>query len=176
MDRWQDKIHGAVYRILWDREIARDITQEAFLKAYTKLGSFAGGAAFGTWLHAIAINLCRSELRRRGAAKNKQPLSLDAIGSGAGGGSSDPDRRGFDPEDDAPGAVERLATEEHCEIVREEIERLDPTFREVLVMREFQDMSYEEIAEVTGVALGTVRSRLHRARRDLREQLKERVL
>lgn len=170
VERWQDRIYGAIYRVVWDAETARDLAQETFIKAYTKLSSFQGGAAFSTWLYSIAINQARSELRRRSAAKNKPPLSLDAMrGSGE-------DAREYDPADDAPGAVEGIATREHCEMLRGEIERLDPSYREVIVMREFQGLSYEEIAEIVDVPVGTVRSRLHRARRDLRERLKDRVL
>ncbi len=171
VERWQDRIYGAIYRIVWDAETARDLAQETFLRAYTKLESFQGGAAFGTWLYSIALNQARSELRRRSAAKNKPPLSLDSM-RGQGG-----EAREMDPADNAaPSPVDTIATREHCELLRAEIERLDPLYREVLVMREFQNLSYEEVAEAVGVPVGTVRSRLHRARRDLRDRLKDRVL
>ena len=146
-----------------DAETARDLAQETFVRAYVKLPSFQGDAAFGTWLYAIAVNQVRGEMRKRSAAKRGQAASLDALRESA---DVDP----VDPADDAPTAA---ATKEQCARLREELERLDPEHREVVVLREFQDLSYEEIAEVVGVPVGTVRSRLFRARAELRERLVE---
>ena len=166
--RWQDRIYAAVYRMTGDAEDARDLAQETFLRAWSNLRSFAGGAAFGTWLYSIALNQVRSEMRKRSAQKRGAPLSLDApVGEGD---------RGIDPADPAPGARRRLETAEHAALVRDAIARLDPEFREVLVLREFQDLSYEEIAASVGVPVGTVRSRLFRAREELRVRLEGRVL
>lgn len=168
VERWQGRIYGAVVRMIRDRELARDLTQDAFLKAYEKLGSFQGGAAFGTWLYSIALNVVRSEIRRRSAKKNRPPLSLDALG-GAEEGSE------YDPPDDAPGAVERLVTREQCRALLAAIDELDGDQREVIVLREFQGLSYDEIAEAVGVPVGTVRSRLFRARNELRRRLVDEV-
>ena len=148
-----------------DAEDARDIAQETFLRAWTNLRSFEGTAAFGTWLHSIAINQVRSEMRRRSAAKRGSPGSLDAMGG--------EDDSPFEPASGAPGAPEALSTREDVARLRRAIAHLDPEQRETLVLREFQGMSYEEIAEVTGVPTGTVRSRLFRARNELRERLEE---
>ena len=108
-------------------------------------------------------------MRRRSAAKNRPPLSLEALRSGDDGA-------GYDPPGDDPGAVEQLATREHCALLLSEIDRLDEDYREVIVLREFQDLSYDEIAVTLAVPVGTVRSRLHRARADLRDRLRDRVL
>ncbi len=169
VERWQDRIHGAVHRMVGDAELARDLAQETFLRAYTGLRSFEGGSSFGTWLYSIALNQVRSEMRKRSALKRHDPLSLDALRGGEDG-------RSVDPPDPAEAAPDRLATREHCDLLRAEIARLDDDHREVLVLREFQGLSYEEVAEIAGVPVGTVRSRLHRARNELRERLRDRVL
>lgn len=167
--RWQDRIYGAIFRMVRDRETAADLAQETFLKAYSKLDSFQGGAAFGTWLYSIAVNQVRSEMRRRSAAKNRPPLSLDALRPGDEG-------RDFDPAAEEPDAVEQLARREHGSLLLRAIDQLAEEFREVIVLREFQGLSYEDIAASLDIAVGTVRSRLHRARSELRERLQGKVL
>jgi len=146
-----------------DAETARDLAQETFVRAYVKLPSFQGDAALGTWLYAIAVNQVRGEMRKRSAAKRGDATSLDALRESA---DVDP----VDPADDAPA---RASTKEQCARLRVELDRLDPEHKEVVVLREFQDLSYEEIAEIVGVPVGTVRSRLFRARSQLRERLAE---
>lgn len=163
--RWQDRIHGFVLRMVRDTETARDMAQETFVRAYVKLDSFEGGSSVGTWLHAIAVNQVRGEMRKRSALKRHDPASLDALREAAD----------VDPADPRDGAAERVATAEQCERLRAEVDRLDPEHREVVVLREFQDLAYEEIAEILGVPVGTVRSRLFRARAELRERLSDKV-
>ncbi len=169
VERWQDRIYGAIFRMVRDPELTRDLAQETFLKAWSKLASFQGGAAFGTWLYSIAVNQVRSEMRKRSAKKYGAPVSLEAL-RGAD------DERAFDPADAGPGAVEKVATQEDCALLLAEVETLDPDHKEVIVLREFQDLSYEEISAILEVPVGTVRSRLHRARGELRERLSGRVL
>lgn len=169
--RWQDRIYGAVLRMVRDTELARDLAQETFLRAYAKLSSFRGGAAMGTWLYSIALNQVRSEMRKRSAQKYGAPVSLDALSGGADG-----DAPRFEPPDAAPDAHARAVTEEETELLLAELALLDEEHREVLVLREFQDLPYDEIARVLDVPVGTVRSRLHRARGELRERLRGRVL
>ena len=164
--RWQDRIYAAVYRMTGDEGDARDLAQETFVRAWSNLRSFEGGAAFGTWLHSIALNQVRSEMRKRSAQKRGAPMSLDA------GHAGDDDGDGsIDPADAAPSAEDRVATKEHVRLLRRAVRALDDDSREVIVLREFQDLSYEEIAEVVGVPVGTVRSRLFRAREELRARM-----
>ena len=170
--RWQDRIYGAVLRMVRDPELARDLAQETFLRAYDKLSSFRGGAAVGTWLYSIALNQVRSEMRKRSAQKYGSPVSLEAL---SGGGARDDGPR-FEPADHAAGAAERVATKEDCALLVEEVSRLDPEHRAVIVLREFQDLPYDEISVVLEIPVGTVRSRLHRARGELRDRLRGRVL
>ena len=172
VERWQDRIYGAILRMVRDPELARDLAQETFLRAFDKLSSFRGGSAVGTWLYSIAVNQVRSEMRKRSAQKYGSPVSLDAL---SGGGDADDSPR-FEPEGHTETAVETLATREHCALLLDEVERLEPDYREVIVLREFQDLAYDEIAETLDVPVGTVRSRLHRARGELRERLRGRVL
>lgn len=167
--RWQDRIYAAVYRMTGDADLARDLAQDTFLKAWSNLRSFQGGAALGTWLHSIALNQVRSEMRKRAAQKRGAPRSLDA---GRGGD----DEGAIDPADAAPGAEDRAASREHVALLRRAVAELDPDSREVIVLREFQDQSYEEIAAAVGVPVGTVRSRLFRAREELRRRLEGKVL
>jgi RNA polymerase sigma-70 factor (ECF subfamily) len=171
VERWQDRIYGAVLRMVRDTELARDLAQETFLRAYSKLSSFRGDSAVGTWLYSIALNQVRSEMRKRAALKYGSPVSLDGI---RGGDGDDGPR--YEPADSAAGAAERAVTKEDCALLLAEMGQLDAEHREVLVLREFQDLPYDEIASVLEVPVGTVRSRLHRARGELRERLRGRVL
>ncbi len=121
VERWQDRIFGAVLRMVRDRELAEDLAQETFLRAYDKLSSFRGGAAVGTWLYSIALNQVRSEMRKRSAQKYGSPVSLDAMRGGA-----DDDAPRFEPGDHGPTAEDRAATREHCALLLDEVARLDP--------------------------------------------------
>jgi RNA polymerase sigma-70 factor (ECF subfamily) len=159
--RYENRIFATVFRIVGNAEDARDLAQEAFLRAFSKLDTFKEGARFSTWLYTIALNLTRSELRKRKALKNRPPLSLHAL---EGSRLADPPAPGEAPE-------EILGREELHGMALREIEALDPESREVVVLRDMQDLSYEEIAEVVGCPVGTVRSRLHRARSTLRARL-----
>jgi RNA polymerase sigma-70 factor (ECF subfamily) len=167
VSRWQDRIYAVVVRMIGDPEDARDLAQETFLRAWTNLRSFEGTSSFGTWLHAIAINQVRSEMRKRSAAKRGAPLSLDALGAGPG------DETSFDPADPAPTPAGTATAREDVVRLRRAIAELDPEQREALVLREFQGLSYEEIATALGIPVGTVRSRLFRARDALRARLEE---
>lgn len=165
--RWQDRIHALIQRMTRDADLASDLAQETFVRAWQGLPSFEGGAALGTWLHTIAINQVRSEMRKRGAIKRGDAASLDAMAGDEGGGY-EPPAAGGDP---SVPAEER----ERAAMLHAAIAALDPEFREALVLREFQGLEYDEIAEATGVPMGTVRSRLFRARSELARRLEGRV-
>ena len=161
---YQRRIFATVYRILGSSEDAREMAQEAFLRAWSKLESFREGARFSTWLYTIALNLTRSELRKRKVRRDIRPVSLDA-------GRKDDEGRSADPEDPAESPDETVERNELYERARREVAALAPASREVVVLRDMQDLSYEEIAETLGLPIGTERSRLHRARETLRERL-----
>ena len=170
VDRHGSRIHGAILRMVGDREAADDLAQETLLRAWRALGSFRRGSAFYTWLYAIARNQVLSEWRRRRSVKGQAMLP---IGPGA---SDDPDAgssRGgaAEPAATGPGPGEEAARRDDARRVHDALGTLDEEFREAVVLRDLDGLSYEEIAEATGAPVGTVRSRIHRGRAVLRERL-----
>lgn len=163
--RHQDRIVRLARRLVGDPESALDAAQETFVKAWRALPRFQGASRFSTWLTRIAINQCRNELRRRRTVKHTRPLSLDVEVVG-----SDVLRRDTLATAD-PGAYEVARGREVDEACRAALSRLDPDAREILVLREVEGLSYEDMAALLDIALGTVRSRLHRARNELRRHV-----
>jgi RNA polymerase sigma-70 factor (ECF subfamily) len=159
--RYQDRLYTTVYRLVDNADDALDVVQEAFLHAYQSLGSFKGDALFFTWLHRIGVNTAIS-LKR----KKRVMVRIDAVHNGET--AIEP----FDPSDlSRPGhAIEQSEQERH---IQQALARLSPEHRAVLVMKDMEEMKYEEIAQVLGVPIGTIRSRLHRARLELREILEQ---
>jgi RNA polymerase sigma-70 factor (ECF subfamily) len=159
---YESRIFATVYRILGHAEDARELAQEVFLRAWSKLKTFREGARFSTWLYTIALNLTRSELRKRKVRRDLRTVSLDA-------GPGDNPR----PEPPAPleSPDDALGRSELYDLALRRIETLEPEAKEVVVLRDMQDLSYGEIAEILECPVGTVRSRLHRARESLREAL-----
>lgn len=158
VSRYQARLYNAAIRLVDNAEDAADVVQEAFLNAYQSLHSFKGDAEFFTWLYRIAFNTAISLKRKRRAA-----VSLDAVGPDGG---IDPD----DPSDYVkPGlALERSEEERQ---LQEAMVRLSHEHKEVLVLKDIEGMQYDEIAEILKVPIGTIRSRLHRARLELRDLL-----
>jgi RNA polymerase sigma-70 factor (ECF subfamily) len=156
--RYQARLYNAAIRLVDNPEDAADVVQDAFLNAYQSLHSFKGDAEFFTWLYRIAFNAAISLKRKKRAV-----VSLDAAGP----------ESGIDPDDPSeyikPGAaLER--SEEETQLQGAMI-RLSHEHREVLILKDIEGMKYEDIAEILGVPIGTIRSRLHRARLELRELL-----
>lgn len=156
--RYQDRLYNALVHLLGDMEEARDVAQEAFVQAFVKLDTFQRHAAFFTWLYRIAFNRAVSRQRRRRPA-----ASLDEARQ----------QSGHEPVDADPPPSHRLEQDDTRRQVREALSALDEDFRVVLVLREIDDRSYEEIAEILDLPVGTVRSRLHRARLQMRDELKK---
>jgi RNA polymerase sigma-70 factor (ECF subfamily) len=159
LGRHQDRVYQLAYRMLGHREDALDVAQDVFVSVFRGLERFESKAMFTTWLHRVTVNRCRDELRRRGSRKHARPLSLDAVDA-------------IDPPSADPAPDARAASAEAHEAVARAVEELPDDAREVLVLRDVQDLAYEEIAEVLGVPVGTVRSRLHRARHLVRERIR----
>lgn len=157
--RYQDRLYHAALRIADTPEDAYDVVQDAFLNAYQSLSSFKGDAEFFTWLYRIAFNAAISQKRKR-----KNTTSLDAGRNG---------KPIAEPVDDSHGIVPGSTMEQGEEEskLHEAIRKLSIEHRAVLIMKDLEGMKYEEIAEIVGVPIGTVRSRLHRARLDLRSLL-----
>jgi len=165
VDRHQGRVYRLAWRILGDRDAALDAAQESFVKAWKALPRFEGKARFSTWLTRIAINQCRNELRKRGTVKHTRPLSLDAPVPG----TESP--RGASVADHAPEAWETARGEELRSAFEAVMRALEPEAREVLILTEVEALSYEGIAELLDVPVGTIRSRLHRARADVRRRM-----
>ncbi|MCA8943893.1 MAG: sigma-70 family RNA polymerase sigma factor [Planctomycetes bacterium] len=166
----QNRIFRLAMRVLHcERETAEDVCQEVFLRAYRALGRFDGKVKFSTWLHTIAMNTSITEYRRRRALKrNKPTFSLDQPMPGADDDAprNDPPSREVDPSD-------RVDQQEFAAAVRAAVEDLPDEFRDAVVLRDLQQLSYEEIGAILGVAQGTVRSRIHRGRLILQRKLRD---
>ena len=156
MARYQDVVFALASRFVPVPAEAEDVAQDAFLRAYRGLDAFKGEAQFSTWLYRITWNLCADWLRRNRRSAHGRSASLDAAAEIA-------DRR-VD--------LERgLLVSEEKRRVREALDALDEKYRSVVVLRYYQKLSYEEIAQVLGIPLKTVETRLYRARRMLKESL-----
>lgn len=157
MQRHQRRVFNMVLRMLQDYEEANEITQEAFLAAWRGLPSFRGEALFSTWLYRIAYNCCLRQLERR-----KQERTLQVVMQ-------------------AEYLLERVNEEKLAEdiielrdwqaMVREQLEKLPTRYRLVLILRHLQEMTYEEMAEVLTIPVGTIKTHLFRARNLLKERL-----
>ncbi len=157
--RYQDRLYHAVLRIADTPDDAYDVVQDAFLNAYQSLASFKGDSEFFTWLYRIAFNAAISQRR-----KKKTTASLDTGRNGKPVAEPIDESHGVRPGD----AMEQGEDEAK---LHEAIRRLSTEHRAVLVMKDLDGLKYEDIAEVMGVPIGTVRSRLHRARLELRALL-----
>lgn len=159
VSRYQDRLFNSVLRLCDNAEDARDVVQEAFLHAYQSLQSFKGDALFFTWLYRIAVNTAISMKRKKRVVLRIQPVGDDSQ-------VVDP----LDPcETNRPGHALEMAEEERR--VHEALAKLSVEHRAVLVMKDMEGMKYEEMAEILSVPVGTIRSRLHRARLEMRDLL-----
>ncbi|MFO0866537.1 MAG: sigma-70 family RNA polymerase sigma factor [Gemmataceae bacterium] len=157
--RYQDRLFNSVLRVCDTAEDAADVVQEAFLHAYQALASFKGDSQFFTWIYRIAFNTAITLKRKQKSAMRLNAGEL---------GTFEP----ADPSDAAdPGHAMQSAEDERK--VHEALQRLSPEHRAVLVLKDMDDMKYEEMAEVLQVPIGTIRSRLHRARLELKEILEK---
>ncbi len=155
--RYQDRLYNTIAHVVGCQDEAYDVVQDAFVQAFLKLDSFHRASAFYTWLYRIAFNGAVTRKRRA-----KPMASVEQVREATG---EDPVAVGTDP-------GERFEQQERARQVHAALATLSEEYRTVLVLREMDGCPYETIAEVLEVPVGTVRSRLHRARIQLREQLK----
>ena len=159
---YQSLVINFCYRMLLNREDAEDIAQETFLRAFAAIGAFQPKAKFSTWLLTIAKNLSLNFLRN----KRKRGQYVDSTNA------SEAERRGVDfVRVDNPEPDHVLLQNERAEWVHNALQGLSDTHRTILILRSFEDMTYDEIAKIMGCRKGTVKSRLSRARDHLREIL-----
>jgi RNA polymerase sigma-70 factor (ECF subfamily) len=155
--KYQDRLYNTVAHVAGSAEEAQDVVQDAFVQAYLKLESFERESAFYTWLYRIAFNLAVTRRRRQ-----RPSVSVDQSKEISGG---EPQSRGPDPSE----GIER---QERASQVQAALATLTEEHRSILVLREIDGCCYDTIAEILDLPVGTVRSRLHRARMQLRDQLK----
>lgn len=159
--KYQRRIFHLIYRITQDPAVVEPLAQDVFLKAYRSISSFRGSSRFYTWLYRIAVNTSLSHIKREAAGENREitleyeldssPLQPDSM-------------KAEDPE-------ELFMRKEFFKHLFDSLRRLPEDLRTAVILREFSGMNYEEISEVMGIPLGTVRSRIFRARARLREML-----
>lgn len=154
--RYQDRLFATLFRVTGSREEAEDVAQETFVQAFQQLATFQGRSQFYTWLYRIAFNLWSSRRRRQ-----RPQLSVDELRA----------RTGQDPVDPTESPIEMLDRQEHIRIVQEALNRLDEDHRTILVLRELEEYDYDTIGQILDIPAGTVRSRLHRARLQLKQLL-----
>ena len=169
VDKYSGKAFQIAYGVLGSRQDAEEVAQDVFLRIHRALTSFRGDSEFTTWMYRITVNLARNKYRwnkSRGAQKN---LSLDApVDTGHGDGEG----MHLDVADPELPPDERVAMDEMERNLSDELERLPALYRETLVMRNLENMNYDQIAGLLGCKLGTIKSRIARAREELRKRLK----
>ena len=159
------RVYNVIYRLIEDREEAADLTQDTFVNACRAYGNFRHESQVYTWLYRIAVNLTKNRLEKRGRQKIAEGVSLDAP-------LESQDEPLFLQYEDNSSAPEHIVPNTELKsILIEQVSRLKPDHKEVIVLRDYQGLSYEEIAEVLGCSLQAVKSRLFRARSVLRERL-----
>ncbi len=158
--RYKDSLMNFVFRFLGDMSESEDIVQETFLRVFRNKRAYKKIAKFSTWIYTIAGNLAKTELRKR---KKRNLYSVSDIGY---------DDKDFEISDETLNPESETNTSMSEEIIQQEIEQLSPKFREVIVLRDIQELSYEEISKIIKVPLGTVKSRVNRARLRLQDKLK----
>ncbi|HXX68702.1 MAG TPA: sigma-70 family RNA polymerase sigma factor [Polyangiaceae bacterium] len=161
---YEGRIFGLMLRMIGNRAEAEDLAQEVFVQVFKAIGSFRGESKLSTWIYRIAINLCKNRskyLRVRHAGDEEQLDSMDE--------RVDPTHPHRPTVADIARPDDMVEGREVERIVRRAIFELEPSFRECLVLRDIEDLSYDEIGAITGLPEGTVKSRIHRARGQLKE-------
>jgi len=155
--RHRDKIYGRAYSMMRNEETALDLSQEAWVKAWQRLAQFQGDSSFATWMTRIVINLCLDQLRRQ---KRQRTESIEEMAEESGGVERQMETVAYNP-------TERLERGELRARIDKAMAQLSHEHRTVLVLHEFEEMEYKEIARTMGCSIGTIMSRLFYARRRL---------
>ena len=166
LSRFQEPVFNLVSRLLRDTGEACDVVQEVFLKVFRKIDCFRGDSSLKTWIYRIAVNEAHNHGRWNGRHR-RQEVGLEG----------DEDSRGYCDVLAAPGGspFDYVLDRERHRLVEAALAELSPSFRSAVVLRDVEDLSYEEIAEILDVPLGTVKSRILRGREALRRELEKRL-
>ncbi len=159
--QYQGKVASVIARSVSDSDKVHDLTQEAFIKAYRALGSFRGDAAFYTWLYRIAVNTAKNHLMASGRGIPMSDMELEDADRVA------PQLRDHETPE------RKVLRREMLENLERSIDSLAPSMKKAILLRDVEGHSYEEIAEVLGCPIGTVRSRIFRARHEVMERMKQ---
>jgi RNA polymerase sigma-70 factor (ECF subfamily) len=163
---YQQRIFNLAYRLLGEREEAEDLTQEVFINVFRHLSKFRGQSQFSTWIYQVTMNHCRNRLKYLKRRQHHATESLDnPVHTDEGEIDKDLPNEGDVPED-------VLYRQQIQGLVQVALGRLQEDYREVVVLRDIQDLSYQEISDILRLPEGTIKSRLHRARLELRETLR----
>lgn len=170
VDRYQHRVFTLAVRWIGDEQVAAEVSQDVFIAMYRKLDSFRGDAKLSTWVYRVVINHCKNRklYRKRRRMHLHEPLE----GTRAAEDEDAPTRQIPSEEPLADAGVHRS---EAAQLLHEGLAALDEGQRQIIVLRDIEDLSYEEIGELLGVPRGTVKSRLHRARAQLATLLGRRI-
>ena len=169
VDKYSGKAFQIAYGVLGSRQDAEEVAQDAFIRIHRALPSFRGDAEFTTWMYRITVNLARNKYRWNKSRGTQKNISIDAP---VETGNGDSEGMTLDVADPEMPPDERVAMDEMEKNLSAELERLPALYRETLVMRNLENMNYEQIANLLGCKLGTIKSRIARAREELRRRLK----
>jgi RNA polymerase sigma factor (sigma-70 family) len=164
VDRYKNRLQNVIYRYIRDFQRAEDLAQEAFVRVYLHRERYRKTGKFSTWIFTIAVNLAKNEIRRKVRLRNV--LSLDHLTELLGSVES------LLRDDEQIGTDRRVEQDQTSRVVGKAIARLPDVYREALILRDLEGLSYEEIGEILDIPGGTVRSRINRARLMLKEKLK----
>jgi RNA polymerase sigma-70 factor, ECF subfamily len=152
---YERRVLGLVTRMIGNRDEAKEITQEVFFQVFKAIGSFRGESKLSTWIYRIAVNQCKNRVKYLQVRHSDEQVPLGEARRANVGSIDRPD--------------EMMAGRQMEQIVQAAILRLEPSFRECLVLRDVEELSYEEIEQITSLNAGTVKSRIHRARGQLKD-------
>jgi RNA polymerase sigma-70 factor (ECF subfamily) len=167
VERYQARIYALVLRMLGDPEEARDVAQEVFISVFRRVDGFRGDAQLSTWMYRVAVNHTKNRLKYLGRRARGRTQEVDAVPEGVLH-TAQARVHGAPPRPDQEAEARQMLG-----IVQAALAKLDPDFRALVVLRDRDGLSYGEISEVTGQPVGTVKSRLHRARMALKAALEE---
>lgn len=165
IERYRNKVYSTAFRMMGNYHDASDCTQEVFLRVYRSIGSFRGDSSFSTWIYHITVNVCKDELRKN--SRHNAITSIDELVN------TDKGELKRELPSDAPLPEELYEQVEVADALAVLINQLEPNYRLALLMREHDDLSYQEIADILGTSIGTVKSRISRARAALKKKIIE---